>query len=335
VQLDDATLPAYLRSRALPGLGGRLRVESAGEGNINYVRRVRSSGGSSVVVKHARPALERFPEYRVTTERLVFEHRYGEVVRRLAPDVAGVLPEIFDFDSASPTLVMEDLGDAIHLESALLEGVGVDAALDELGRFLGRVHAATRPAAAELALAFQNDDLCALHGEHIFTLPFEPNDFPLPEGLCEGALALLDEADVLPAIGALRRMYYDSALALVHADVQGTNVLLQGGRPRLLDAEIAHVGDPAFDLGVARAHVELHAVLRPESPGARAGLRALLDGYRAGGGTEETIERSRGYAGVEMLRRTLGAARLTWLGGTGEGLAIARHAAALLGGRAA
>jgi 5-methylthioribose kinase len=333
MQLDDASLPRYLKGRGLPGLRGRLRVEPAGEGNINYVRRVRSSRGGSVVVKHARPALERFPEYRVTTERLRFEHRYGETVRALAPDVARVLPEVFDFDADSPALVMEDLGDAVHLERALLEGAAVEGALDELGRFLGRVHSVTRAPAAELETAFRNEELRALHGEHIFSLPFEPNDFPIPERLREGARAVLDRAGVVPRIRDLRRLYYDSRAALVHADVQGTNVLLQEGRPRLLDAEIAHVGDPAFDLGVARAHVELHGVLRPGESGPRDALRALLEGYRSGGGGEEAVERARGYAGVEILRRTLGAARLGWLGGVEEGLALSRRAVALLGGR--
>jgi 5-methylthioribose kinase len=333
VHLDDTTLSDYLAKRAIPGLCGQLRVEPAGEGNINYVRRVRSSEGISVVVKHARPALERFPEYRVTTERLLFEHRYGTIVRSLAPDVSEVLPEPLDFDAESPTLVMEDLGDATHLERALLAGAEVEAPLYVLGSFLGRVHAATRPAAAELAPRFRNDEMRALHGEHIFTLPFEPNDFPIPESLRWAAFAVLDGERVRPRIRELRGRYYDSAVALVHGDVQGTNVLLQAGRPRLLDAEIAHVGDPAFDLGVARAHVELHLALSPASPSARAGLRALLDGYRAGGGTGGALERARGYAGVEMLRRTLGAARLAWIGETETGMAVVRHGAALLGGR--
>jgi 5-methylthioribose kinase len=228
---------------------------------------------------------------------------------------------------------MEDLGDATHLERALLDGAEVEAPLDRLGRFLGRVHAATRPAAAELAPRFRNDDMRALHGEHIFTLPFEPNDFPIPESLRGAALGLLDDAQLRPRIRDLRSRYYGSASALVHGDVQGTNVLLQEGRPRLLDAEIAHVGDPAFDLGVARAHVEFHLALRAESSSSRAGLRALLEGYRAGGGTAGTVERARGYAGVEMLRRTLGAARLPWLGETEAGMAVVRRAAALLSGR--
>jgi 5-methylthioribose kinase len=333
VHLDDATLPDYLAKRGIPGLSGILRVEAAGEGNINYVRRVSSSEGTSVVVKHARPALERFPEYRVTTERLLFEHRYGETVRELAPDVAEVLPLELDFDAASPTLVMEDLGDATSLERALLDAAADEGPIHELGRFLGRVHAATKPAAAKLAPSFRNDEMRSLHGEHIFTLPFEPNDFGVPASLQRDAFAVLESARVRPRILELRRRYYGSAGALVHADVQGTNVLLQADRPRLLDAEIAHVGDPAFDLGVARAHVELHAVLRPESSSARACLRALLEGYRAGGGTPAAIERARGYAGVEMLRRSLGAARLTWLGDARATMAAVRHGADLLGGR--
>lgn len=332
VHLDDTTLPAYLAKRGIPGLSGLLRVEPAGEGNINYVRRVSSSKGISVVVKHARPALERFPEYRVTTERLLFEHRYGEAVRRLAPDVAEVLPEQLDFDPESPTLVMEDLGDATSLERALLDAAADEESIHELGRFLGRVHAATRPAAAELAPSFRNEEMRSLHGEHIFTLPFEPNDFGIPASLHRAAFTVLEGARARPRIRELRRRYYDSAVALVHADVQGTNVLLQAGRPRLLDAEIAHVGDPAFDLGVARAHVELHAVLRSESSSARACLRALLEGYRAGGGTRAEIEIARGYAGVEMLRRCLGAARLPWLGDARAAMAAVRHGAELLGG---
>ena len=66
-------------------------VEPVGDGNINWVRRVRSAG-SSWVVKQARPTLERFPEYRASTERIGFEARFYETVAGCdAPSDAGIV----------------------------------------------------------------------------------------------------------------------------------------------------------------------------------------------------------------------------------------------------
>jgi fructosamine-3-kinase len=42
---------------------------------------------------------------------------------------------------------------------------------------------------------------------------------------------------------------------LVHGDFSPKNILVHDGRLILLDHEVAHVGDPAFDLGFALAHL--------------------------------------------------------------------------------
>src|SRR5690606_20526379 len=118
--LDEALLPAYLRSIGLASGAEDVVVEPAGDGNINWVRRARIAGRTSIVVKQARPALERFPQYRASTERIVFEHRWLE---RAAPhDARGVCPRVLFFDEARRVLVLEDLGDAERLDHALLRG---------------------------------------------------------------------------------------------------------------------------------------------------------------------------------------------------------------------
>jgi 5-methylthioribose kinase len=43
-------------------------------------------------------------------------------------------------------------------------------------------------------------------------------------------------------------------VSLVHGDFSPKNVLLHGERMVLLDHEVAHFGDPAFDIGFAMAH---------------------------------------------------------------------------------
>ena len=97
----------------------------------------------------------------------------------------------------------------------------------------------------------------------------------------------------------------------MHADVQGSNVLLADRGPVLLDAEIAHIGDPAFDLGTLVAHVYLPAIASGELAPAHATTRKLLAAY----GDErkvpnDFVERVQVYAAIEIMRRTIGAARV-------------------------
>src|SRR4029453_3041355 len=97
----------------------RVRVEAAGDGNINWVRRatVEASPPRSYVLKQARPALERFPQYQAPTARIGCEARYLEQVRPLESD--GVCPQVHCFDEPNRVLVLEDLGRAERLDAAL------------------------------------------------------------------------------------------------------------------------------------------------------------------------------------------------------------------------
>ena len=330
--MSDATLPEYLlRAGVLDDARGAV-VAPAGDGNINWVRRVRAADGTTWVVKQARAALERFPEYRVTTERMVFEARYGEIVRERVATHAGVLPRLIFFDLAERVLVMEDLGDAPRLDHLLAEGRAEPATLEALGEFLGAVHRATRGEAESLAKRFANDEMRALHGEHIFTLPYAPNDFPLEPRLRALADDVLARPGLRARIAELRARYYGAREALVHGDVQASNVLVQGLRPRLIDAEIAHVGDPAFDLGQALAHVHVHRAHARDVIPLAACEAALGAGYaRTSAASPEIASRARAYAGVEILRRAIGAARLAVLGTTARAERALELGAALLG----
>lgn len=315
LRLTDDNVPEFLRDRGIGGGPGGARVEAAGDGNINWVRRVRfagspGSGPVSVVVKQARPALERFPEYQVTTERIVFEARYYEVV---APfDRAGLCPRVLAFDEGDRVLVLEDLGDAPRLDAALACGppdAALGRAAEALGAFLGAVHRGTRDAAAALGPRFANDAMRRLHGDHIFALPLRPNDFPLAPRLRARAEALWRDAELVAVADAAYARYLAPGAALVHADVQSGNVLLTAGGPKLLDAEIAHVGDPAFDLGTLVAHLAAPSIACGAAGDADPLVAAAWRGYRAAGGDAAFADASR-YAGLEMLRRAVGAARM-------------------------
>jgi len=307
LRLGEANAAQYLLRRGLLQPGEEATLEPAGEGNINWVRRVRiSPNDRSLVLKQARPALERFPEYQVTTERIVFEARYYELAR--ASDRDGLLPTVLDFDERERVLILEDLGDAERLDQTLGRGGEGRGAAHALGQFLGRVHTATKDESG-LAERFDNDAMRRLHGDHIFVLPFRENTFPLSPRLRARAEQVWKDAELVACADAAYSRYLTAQGALVHADVQAGNVLLTSSGPKLLDAEIAHVGDPAFDVGTLLAHLCVNALAsRRLSPGlARAAWSAYLG--TAGPGSLRFEDAAR-YAGIELLRRTIGAARL-------------------------
>jgi 5-methylthioribose kinase len=305
----EADLAGWLASLGLLDPGEPVLVEAAGDGNINWVRRVRSRARErSYVVKQARPALERFPEYRVSTERIEFEARWYQTVERF--DQEGICPRVHRFDAERKALVLEDLGGAERLGDLLARGGDAAPAAASLGRFLGAVHAGTRDPA--LADRFANHEMRALHGEHIYALPFRPNDFPLSPAVRRRGQQIADEAELLARIEAAYQRYRGLSLALVHGDVQPSNVLLVAGAPRLIDAEIAHLGDPAFDVGQLVGHLWLRALARGEAKAAAPALSAFWSAYSAAAGPTPGFGFGDAlvHAGVEMLRRTLGAARI-------------------------
>jgi len=307
--LDDASLPDYLRARHLAAPSDPIVVEPAGDGNINWVRRARSTtSGASWIVKQARPALERFPQYQASTERIVFEQRWFAIARPL--DVRGVCPRILHFDEQRRTLVLEDLGAAERLDHALARGADVRLALHAVVELLAAVHGATRGPA--LARDFQNTDMQHLHGEHVFRLPFAANDFPLEPALRARAERVWQDAELGAIAARAYRRYGEPRGALVHGDVQAGNILLPpGGGAKLLDAEIAHVGDPAFDVGLLLAHVLLAGLERDALVPASDVARGTWLAYAAvPGNTQPPFVDVARYAGIEIMRRTIGAARV-------------------------
>ena len=321
--LTEAEVPGYLRGLGLAGPGEPVRVEPAGDGNINWVRRATALGPPvrSYVLKQARPALERFPQYQAPTGRIVCEARYLERAR--AWDAEGVCPKVHRFDEPNRVLVLEDLGQAERLDHALARGADVSAPLAALASFLGRVHSGTRGEAG-LAAAFANEPMQRLHGDHIFALPYQPNDFPLPPRTGERAVQLRADSALCAAAARAYARYLTPSGALVHGDVQAGNILLPCGGVTLLDAEIAHVGDPAFDIGMLLAHALLPAAAAGRAASAGPLLAHCWQAYAGAHGAAGLPDQADAlrYAGLELLRRTIGAARVAAVADDAAGLRV-------------
>ncbi len=311
LHLSDRNLPDYVRRVGLAGPADEVSVEPAGDGNINWVRRVRLAGGKSTILKQARPALEKFPEYEVSTERLVFEARYLERARPF--DMDDLLPRVVWFDEAERVLVMEDLGACTRLDAALAEGQDVTRAMVQLAAFLGRVHRGTAGDPG-LPAAFANGAMRRLHGDHIFALPYT-EAFPAPPRTAEIGERVRKDAELREIAARSYDAYLRDEGPLVHADVQPGNILLGQTGPQLLDAEIAHAGDPAFDVGTLLAHLAMPELARGRAADAWPLLREVWQAYARAHGTERLAAAADAvrYAGLELTRRTIGAARVAFV----------------------
>jgi aminoglycoside phosphotransferase (APT) family kinase protein len=99
------------------------------------------------------------------------------------------------------------------------------------------------------------------------------------------------------------------AETLVHGDYSPKNILVHAGGLWVLDHEVAHWGDPAFDLAFMLNHLVIKALIRSDARYADA-ARAFLDAY----GPAPALEaRTLRHLAVLMLARVDGKSPLAYL----------------------
>ncbi|HEX6701659.1 MAG TPA: phosphotransferase [Gaiellaceae bacterium] len=207
---------------------------------------------------------------------------------------APFLPELVGWaDGAETFLVLEDLSDA-HWPPPWREG-DVDAVLSALGE----VAAVAGPAVLPPLEDFRE----RLNGWEMVADDAEPL---LSTGLC--SRAWLDAA--LPTLNEAAATCDLSGRSLVHLDVRGDNLCLGDGRVRLVDWNLACVGNPLIDVVAWLPSLRLEGGPDPwEIVPDTGGLAALLAGYfasRAGLPTPPTAPL------VRPFQRTQAEVALPW-----------------------
>lgn len=110
--------------------------------------------------------------------------------------------------------------------------------VEQFGRLLGQIHRGGTEMQADVAKEFADDSFFeALRLEPYYA--FAASQVP-------------SAADFLHRIIAETRQH---KLTLVHGDFSPKNILVHKGKLVLLDHEVIHFGDPAFDLGFSMTHL--------------------------------------------------------------------------------
>ena len=335
MELNLATLPDYLCQRhaeiRMFEPEAKLRIEEIGDGNLNTVYRVSDAArpARSLVLKHAPPYIKILgPDYPLSTKRLTFESRALNVYNRLAN---GTVPVQYDFDVDAAVIAMEDLRDAHVLRDALIAGTVDTAIAEQVGRFMGIVHSHTYVDNIDNATAqhyrqqFANTTMQSITADYVFTFPFtehETNFWTL--GLEPDVQRLKTDTDFLRQAERLKRTFLTAQQGVTHGDLHTGSVLVQNDTAKVIDAEFAFYGPVGFDLGLYWANYLLSYFSHQGDLSVQSALKAAVvqvwDTYTVEFTMTDAGLRSEilgnifrdavGFAGLEMLRRLIGAAHV-------------------------
>ena len=335
MEITAATLPDYLHHR--PAMtrtfeqGTTFRVEEIGDGNLNTVYRVSDATHPecSIVLKHAPPYIKILgPDYPLSTDRLTFEARALELYDRFA---SGAVPKQYDFDPEAAVIAMEDLRNAHVLRDDLINGIVDITIAEQMGRFMGIVHSRTYVDNVDSITVqhyrqqFANTTMRSLTADYVFIFPFTEHEtnFWTP-GLKPAVQRLKADTDFLEQTGHLKQVFLTAQQGITHGDLHTGSVLVQDNTAKVIDAEFAFYGPVGFDLGLYWANYLLTYFAHRDNPHVQSALKTAIgktwqtytiefemtDTELKAQTLKNIFHEAVGFAGLEMLRRLVGAAHV-------------------------
>lgn len=315
-----------------------------GDGNINYVFRVRSlRDGRSVIVKQADKRL-RSSGRPLDIYRSRIEAQALQLESRLAPDY---IPEVYHYDETMAALSMEDISAYRNLRKELLAGRIYGHLAENISTFLAQSLLPTtdlvldRREKKRRVQFFTNPELCDITEDLVLTEPYcaEPmnprNKNIVTPGNEEFVREFLYEDEALHAeVAALRNGFMNNAQALIHGDLHSGSIFANEQGIKIIDPEFAFYGPMGYDIGnvignlffawankfytggSAETQAALERTIREtcdktaEKLGEQYDKLVQFPLYKAPAFRKAYLDSvmadSYGYAGTEIIRRTVG-----------------------------
>lgn len=263
IELTAANAEAYLRERGLVPAGAAVELEELGWGISNVVLRARWPG-DCLVLKQSLPALRVRDHWPFDRARILGERDCMMLLGRLLPPASVPRVRFSDDESFAFAMSCAPPGRTLWKE-ALLEG-RIDARVAEMaGALLARIH---RDAAGDEEARERFAD-----------------SSPLVQGRIDPYHLTAAEAhpDLAPLIHEEVERLLSTKRTLVVGDFCPKNTFVYPDHVLVLDFEVAHWGDPAFDVAFCVSHLVLKACRFPERGSAYVGsARAFWRAYAAG-----------------------------------------------------
>ena len=334
MELNRETIPQYLQERHLEigffDSDAELISEEIGDGNLNFVYRVYDAARPtcSVVVKQAPPYIKILgPDYPLPPDRLTYESRSLKIYNQFASQA---VPTQHYFDSDAAVIVMEDLRGYRLLRDNLVAGIVNITVPEQIGCFMGKVHSQTYTENLDSTTAdkyredFGNTVMQSITADYVFTFPFMEHETNFYSDGLELDVKRLKTDDVfLQHARNLKSIFLTEQHGLTHGDLHTGSIMVKDDAAKVIDSEFAFYGPVGFDIGLFWANYLLSYFSHTGNTDVQSEIKTAIsqtwETY-----TEEfeidpilktrtlntIFHKAVGFAGMEMLRRIIGAAHV-------------------------
>lgn len=226
-----------------------------GDGNINYVFQVRSlRDGHSVIVKQA-DRLLRSSGRPLDLYRNKIEARILQLEGELAP---GYVPEVYYYDETMAATSMEDVSACRNLRKELMENRVYPHLSEGISDFLADTLLPTTDLVLDAeekkqrVRFFTNPELCKITEDLVLTEPYY--DYKGRNIITAGNEAfvrtfLYEDEALHAAVASLRLNFMNNAQALLHGDLHSGSIFVNERELKVLDPEFAFYGPMGYDIG--------------------------------------------------------------------------------------
>jgi len=233
---DFVALHDYLTTRGYVKPGDTVSLKSLSGGVSNRTVKVAWADGRGWVLKQALAKLRVNVDWFSSPERIRVEARALRSLNRLAPP--GTIPAFIFEDIPNHLMGMQAVPEEHeNWKSVLLSGRITSDHFEQFGLLLGAIHRESSESEPGLRSAFADTT-------HFETLRLEPYYLHAAQNTAEAATFL----------NTLAQETLHHKDSLVHGDFSPKNTLIYKNKLILLDYEVVHFGDSAFDLGFALTH---------------------------------------------------------------------------------
>lgn len=317
----------------------QLACNEIGDGNLNLVFKVKDTETSeSIIIKQALPYAKVVGEsWPLSLDRSRIE---TNALLKQAEFVPQYVPKVFYSDESLAITIMEDLSHLEIARTAFINGKDLPLLSQHVGEFLAKTlfytsdYGLDQHLKKSLVKQFINPDLCKITEDLIFTDPFfdhDTNDYE-PE-LQNDVERLWNDQHLKLEVAKLKQIFLTKAEALLHGDLHTGSIFADENETKVIDPEFAYFGPIGFDVGQVFANLLFNALSRNperqdvlfnhiettwnvfEKEFTKAWENDALEVFTKVEGylehvLAEIFEESIGFAGCELIRRSIGLAHV-------------------------
>lgn len=255
--MQESDVIAYVRAKIdYFDADAPLACQEIGDGNLNYVFRVKDShSGRSIIVKQAGVHLRISDEMTLTRDRGRIESSILRLQGELCP---GLVPKVYLYDGIMCAMIMEDMIGHTMMRTGLIRHETYPRFAEQITTFLVRSLLLTTDIVMDhqerkkLIQEFSNPELCDITENLVFGEPMldynHRNDVfaPIQDFVDK---EIYQDQRLHSAVAELKFRFMNHAQSLLHGDLHTGSVFINQEHTFVFDPEFAFFGPMGYDIG--------------------------------------------------------------------------------------